>query len=119
MNIINSSVELLRQPETGLDGIYEQIERCGKTCYKSTPKGGKSAKEFVDRLETNHHTAMLEHGTVYLYDKDWNGSPLEKYKRNKNAMLYLYSAVILMFLIILFVIYSNSVKLYIPDAFLK
>ena len=47
------------------------------------------------------------------------GIVLEKYKRNKNAMLYLYSAVILMFLIILFVIYSNSVKLYIPDAFLK
>ena len=47
------------------------------------------------------------------------GIVFEKYKRNKNAMLYLYSAVILMFLIILFVIYSNSVKLYIPDAFLK
>ena len=47
------------------------------------------------------------------------GIVFEKYKRNKNAMLYIYSAVILMFLIILFVIYSNSVKLYIPDAFLK
>ena len=47
------------------------------------------------------------------------GIVFEKYKTNKNAMLYLYSAVILLFLIILFVVYSNSVKLYIPDAFLK
>ena len=38
------------------------------------------------------------------------GIVFEKYKRNKNAMLYLYSAGILMFLIILFVIYSNSDK---------
>ena len=87
MNIINSSVELLRQPETGLEGIYEQIERCGKTCYKSAPKGGKSAKDFVDRLETNHHTAMLEHGTVYLkYSAACNPdstTPLDKYKFNK------------------------------------
>lgn len=47
------------------------------------------------------------------------GIVFEKYKTNKNAMLYLYAAVILLFLIILFVVYSNSVKLYIPDAFLK
>ena len=46
------------------------------------------------------------------------GIVFEKYKTNKNAMLYLYSAVILLFLIILFVVYSNSVKLYIPDEFL-
>lgn len=87
MKIINSNVELLRQPETGLDGIYEQIERCGKTCYKSTPKGGVTAKEFVARLISNHHTAMLEHGTVYLkYVVALNPNdptPLDKYKFNK------------------------------------
>lgn len=91
MNIINSSVELLRQPEIGLDGIYEQIERCGKTCYKSTPKGGVTAKEFVARLISNHHTAMLEHGTVYLkYSAALNPSdstPLDKYKFNKYSKL--------------------------------
>ena len=35
------------------------------------------------------------------------GIVFEKYKRNKNAMLYLYSAVILMFLIILFMVFCK------------
>ena len=87
MNIINSSVELLRQSETGLEGINEQIERCGKTCYKSTPKGGWAAQDFVDRLKDSHHTAMLEHGTVYLkYTAvltQSDSTPLDKYKFNK------------------------------------
>lgn len=60
------------------------IELAGRTCYKSADKITEdSAKPFVDRMIASHHTAMLEHGTVYLYDKNWNGSPLEKYKRNK------------------------------------
>ncbi len=83
MKLIQPKAELL--PWTpGVEGVYKMIELAGRTCYKSTDKITEdSAKPFVDRMIASHHTAMLEHGTVYLYDKDWNGSPLEKYKRNK------------------------------------
>lgn len=65
MKLIKSSYEILEQGE-GLQGIYEQIERVGKTCYKSEVKGGESAKNFVEKMIANQHYAMLEHGTVYL-----------------------------------------------------
>lgn len=62
MKFIYPTVELLPQ-ETGIDGIYKQIELTARTCYKSE---GNQGKEFVDRLINNKHMAMLEHGTVYL-----------------------------------------------------
>ena len=65
MKLINSSYEILEQG-AGLQGIYEQIERVGKICYKSEVKGGESAEKFVEKMIANQHYAMLEHGTVYL-----------------------------------------------------
>lgn len=66
MKLIESSVEYLPQEE-GLEGVYKQIERCARTCYKSEDKITEdSAKGFVDRMIKSHHTAMLEHGTVCL-----------------------------------------------------
>lgn len=65
MKIIKPSHEVWEQEE-GLEGIYKQIERCGRVCYASDPIEGK-AKDFVDRMISNGHGAMLEHGTVYLY----------------------------------------------------
>lgn len=66
MKIISPNVELFRQ-EPGLKGIFKQIELAGRTCYKSEDKIDEySAKVFVDRMITSNHTAMLEHGTVYL-----------------------------------------------------
>lgn len=66
MRLLESKAELLQQGE-GLDGLYKHIELCGRTCYKSTDKMTEdSAKPFVDRMIASHHTAMLEHGTVYL-----------------------------------------------------
>lgn len=51
----------------GEAGIYKQIERAGRVCYKSEEKTTEdSAKPFVDRMVANEHFAMLEHGTVYL-----------------------------------------------------
>jgi len=53
--------------ESLLHGIYAQIERAGRVCYKSEDKiTNDSAKAFVDRLIESKHYAMLEHGTVYL-----------------------------------------------------
>lgn len=66
MKLIESKAEYIPQQE-GLDGIYKQIELCGRTCYKSEDKITEdSAKGFVDRMIESNHTAMLEHGTVYL-----------------------------------------------------
>lgn len=83
MNLINPSVELLVQ-QTGLDGLYKQIELAGRTCYKSEDKiTDDSAKAFVDRMIESKHYAMLEHGTVYLYAVDWDNNPLRHYWGNK------------------------------------
>lgn len=66
MKLIESKVEYLPQNE-GLEGVYKQIEKCGRTCYKSENKITEdSAKGFVDRMIKSNHTAMLEHGTVYM-----------------------------------------------------
>lgn len=48
-------------------GIYQQIERAGRVCYKSEKNTTEdSAKPFVGRMIEHEHFAMLEHGTVYL-----------------------------------------------------
>ena len=66
MRLINQSFEIWNQP-AGLEGIYKQIERVGRVCYKSEDKITEdSAKPFVDRMVKSGHGAMLEHGTVYL-----------------------------------------------------
>ena len=74
MKLIESKAEYIPQatvpsgsPEGILEGIYKQIELAGRTCYKSLDKvTDSSAKPFVDRMISSKHTAMLEHGTVYL-----------------------------------------------------
>lgn len=66
MKLIKPSFEIWNQP-AGLEGVYKQIERTGRVCYKSEDKiTENSAKEFVDRMIKSGHGAMLEHGTVYL-----------------------------------------------------
>lgn len=69
MRIIKPSFEIWDQEE-GLNGVYRQIERAGRVCYKSEDKITEtSAEEFVERMIKSGHGAMLEHGTVYLrYD---------------------------------------------------
>lgn len=59
------SVERIEQAP-GIQGMYEQIERCGRNCYRSIPKGGEGAEKFVNAMVSSGHGAMLEHGTVYL-----------------------------------------------------
>ena len=67
MNLIKPSFEIIEQ-EPGLLGVYKQIEIAGRTCYKSEDKITEdSANAFVDKMYKSNHTAMLEHGTVYLY----------------------------------------------------
>lgn len=66
MRLCKPSYEIWEQP-AGLEGIYKQIEKAGRVCYKSEDKITEdSAKSFVDRMIASGHGAMLEHGTVYL-----------------------------------------------------
>lgn len=65
MRLIKPSVEILEQGP-GLQGIYDMIELCGKTSYKSEVKGGEEARKFVEARINEGHYAVLEFGTVYL-----------------------------------------------------
>ena len=94
MKLVKASFEIVDQ-QPGLQGIMEQIEFAGRTCYKSEPvyeylvgdkvftqeefnvvkgqigeevfvKRSKTAEAFVQRMMDSGHGAMLEHGTVYL-----------------------------------------------------
>lgn len=90
MQLIKPSFIIIEQ-ESGLEGMYKQIELAGRTCYKSEDKITKtSAKEFVDRMIKSGHGAMLEHGTVYLkYESELVrgiqecNTKFHKYKNNK------------------------------------
>lgn len=66
MKLIKPSYEILEQGHS-LNDMYKQIEKVGRTCYKSEDKiTNESAKPFVDRMISSKHYAMLEHGTIYL-----------------------------------------------------
>lgn len=73
--------------EPGLDGIYQQIERAGRVCYKSeNRRNADSAKPFVERMIRSDHTAMLEHGSIYLtlsLEADKEKTIAEHYLHNK------------------------------------
>lgn len=92
MRLIKPSYEIIEQGP-GLQGIYDIIEKCGKTSYKSEPKGGEVAKRFVDARTKEKHGAVLEFGTVYLkfthasqfeVGLPWTGSEtIAFYEKNK------------------------------------
>lgn len=87
MKLIKPSF-LIKEQESGLDGIYKQIEWAGRHCYKSHDKITEdSAKEFVERMIKSGHGAMLEHGTVYLkFYEPWDAREyyeVSKYIGNK------------------------------------
>lgn len=76
MKLCRPLFEIWKQ-SAGLEGVYKQIERVGRVCYKSEDKITEdSAKPFVDRMIKSGHGAMLEHGTVYL-KFSWNGGTCE------------------------------------------
>lgn len=81
MKLIKPSFEIWNQP-AGLKGVYKQIEKVGRVCYKSEDKITEdSAKPFVERMTKSGHGAMLEHGTVYLLVPF--ETHISKYKTNK------------------------------------
>lgn len=92
MELIRPNFEIWEQEPT-LKGIWKQIARCTRVCYQSIPKNnGETDEEFVKRVILRHepwesdanHLAMLEHGTVYLYEyEEIHTSKLKKYADNK------------------------------------
>lgn len=90
MRLIKPSFEIIEQ-KPGIDGLLQHIERCGRTCYKSEDKITEdSAEKFVNMLVNRGHTAMVEHGTVYLkYDIIEHGSMNlpNKYHFNKYSVV--------------------------------
>lgn len=97
MKLIKPYFEIWEQ-SAGLEGVYKQIEKVGRVCYKSEDKITEdSAKPFVNRMIKSGHGAMLEHGTVYSFCPteeyvDSNGdvqyyNPLEKYQNNNYSAL--------------------------------
>lgn len=83
MRLIKPSFEILEQ-KPGLDGLLQHIERCGRTCYKSEDKITEdSAEKFVKMLVNRGHTAMVEHGTIYLTLNMANRQEYFKYCTNK------------------------------------
>lgn len=89
MKLIKPYVEVWEQ-DPGILGIYKQIEKCARVCYKSENNIGEgTAEKMVEMLKKNEHTAMLEHGTVYLKIV-WDTSlskVAEKYNYNKYSKL--------------------------------
>ncbi len=66
MKLINQSAEIWEQPE-GEVGIYKQVEKAARLCYKSEDKTtDDSYKRFLGMLNDKGHNSPLEHGTVYL-----------------------------------------------------
>lgn len=66
MKLINPNVEILEQG-LGFEGMLKHIELCGRVAYKSEDKiNDFSAEKFVDMIRKRKHTAVLEHGTIYL-----------------------------------------------------
>ena len=91
MKLINQSAEIWEQPE-GEVGIYKQVERAARLCYKSEDKVTEdSYKRFIDMLNTNGHQSPLEHGTIYLaFHEPWDA---RHYERTIKYILNPYSKV--------------------------
>ena len=63
MKVINASYEILT-PING-EQILKNIEKIGRTCYKSEDKiTDGSAEKFVGMLVKNGHEAMIEHESI-------------------------------------------------------
>ena len=80
MKLIQQSAEILEQPE-GEIGIYKQVERAARLCYKSEDNTTEdSYKRFMGMLSEKGHNSPLEHGTVYLITRYDN--VIKRYKSN-------------------------------------
>lgn len=68
MKIIKAGYQVLNpamDDPTHISAIYRNIERAGRTCYKSEDRiTDESAEKFVRAIVKNGHEAMLEHANM-------------------------------------------------------
>lgn len=65
MKTIKASYEILNKEKINGLEILKDIERVGRTCYKSENKiTDESAEKFVSTLIKNGHEAMIEHNLI-------------------------------------------------------
>jgi len=66
MILLKPTAEIMYQCP-GVDGLMRHVERCGRTSYKSDSEiTENSCNEFIANRIQSCHTAILEHGAVYL-----------------------------------------------------
>lgn len=90
MKILTPKFEIIEQ-SPGMKGMLKHIELCGRTCYKSYDLITEdSAEKFVERMKSNQHLSVLEHGAVYLkLDNDLeNALIIGKYTSNKFSIVH-------------------------------
>lgn len=63
MKIIEPSVELI--DDVNQDAVLAKIERCGRVCYQSEPKGNPAS--FVRMLIKRGHESVLEHVSLTFH----------------------------------------------------
>ena len=89
MKLIRPYTEIWEQAP-GMEGMLRHIERCARVCYKSEDKIGEgTAEKMFEMLKDKGHTAMLEHGTVYLYTRYTNtnfSKIIDRYTHNKYSV---------------------------------
>lgn len=61
--VIEPSVELI--DDFDADNICDHIERCGRVCYQSKPKGDLA--QFVHMLIKRGHESVLEHVSLTFH----------------------------------------------------
>lgn len=81
MILIQPYWQVLEQ-EPGIEGMYKQIEYCGRISHKSEDQiTDVSYKKFIDKMRNLKHFATFEHGTVYLkFPEDSNPYAQDVYK---------------------------------------
>lgn len=71
MRLIKPSFSIWDQQE-GLEGIYKQIERAGRVCYKSEDKITEdSAKDFIEDKLRGKKDAWRRYHCGYYTGKTW------------------------------------------------
>ena len=98
MKLVFPKYEIVEQ-KPGLEGMYKQIELCGRISHKSEDKITEdSYKKFVETMRKLQHFATFEHGTVYLKFIDEDYTPyktdlkktIEFYEKNPYSRIKYY-----------------------------
>ncbi len=87
--IDDQKARLISLGESNVNDMYKIIELAGRTCYKSLDRIEEgSAEKFVQRMIKSDHTAMLEHGTIYLKIPKSEVGIIEEFTSNKKVIKY-------------------------------